>query len=115
MSPLDYGWLTDDDLRGLIARGDIDGTRRVLAHFSPNRMVTKGSPPTVFAYCRRFPWSDTDGCVPTSAYYDLESRLTAAGVPHRGDLRSWRIHGWLRAGYEQWVVDSARALIDGGL
>ena len=109
------GWLTDDDLRGRIGRGDIDGVRGVLARFSPNRMVTKDSPPTVFAYCRKFPWSDTDGCVPTSAYYDLKSRLTAAGVPHRGDLRSWRIHGWLRAGYEQWVVDSARALIDGGL
>ena len=106
------GWLTDDDLRGRIARGDIEGARRVLARFSPNRMVTKDSPPTVFAYCRRFPWSDTDGCVPTSTYHDLESRLTAAGVPHRGDLRSWRIHGWLRAGYEQWVVDSARELLD---
>ena len=107
------GWLTDDDLRRRIGRGDVNGARRVLARFSPNRMVTKDSPPTVFAYCRQFPWSDTDGCVPTSAYYDLKSRLEAVGVPHRGDLRSWRIHGWLRAGYEQWVVDSARELFDG--
>ena len=107
------GWLTDDDLRGRIGRGDIDGVRGVLARFSPNRMVTKDSPPTVLAYCRKFPWSDTDGCIPTSTYYDLKSRLETAGVPHRGDLRSWRIHGWLRAGYEQWVVDSARELFDG--
>jgi len=101
------GWLTDDDLRARIARGDIDGTRRVLECFSPNRMVTKDTPPTILAYCRLFPWSGTDGCVPTSTYDDLISKLKAAGVPHQGDLRSWRMHGWLREDFERWVVDGA--------
>jgi len=105
------GWLTGDDIRGRIACSDLDGVRHALSRFSPNRMVTKDTPPTILAYCRLMPWSDTDGCIPTSTYYDLMSRLETAGVPHWGDLRSWRLHGWLREGYEQWVVDRVRNVV----
>jgi len=102
------GWLTEDDLRARIKRGDLDGARAVLARYSPNRMVVNGTPPTILAYCRTFPWSDSDGCVPTSSYFDLMEKLKSAGVPHKGDVRSWRLHGWLRDGFEQWVVDCAK-------
>lgn len=101
------GWLTEDDLRARIKKGDLDGARAILARYSPNRMVVKGTPPTILAYCRTFPWSDSDGCVPTSSCFDLMAKLKAADVPHRGDVRSWRLHGWLRDGFEQWVVDQA--------
>lgn len=105
------GWLTDEDLRARLQQGDAEGVRQTLARFSPNRMVNAKTPPTVMAYCRLWPWSDSDGCVPTSAYFDLKERLEKAGVPHRADLRSWRLHGWLRSGYEQWVVDNVSELL----
>ena len=103
------GWLVDDDLRGRRARGDEDGMRAVLARFSPTRLVTPRTVPTILAYCRRFPFAGTDGCVPTSAYYGLRERLETAGVPVAGDIRTFRSHGRLGEGYTVWLADQIAA------
>ncbi len=103
------GWLVDDDLRGRRARGDVDGMRAVLARFSPTRLVTPRTVPTILAYCRLFPFAGTDGCVPTSAYYGLRERLEAAGVPVSGDIRAFRSHGRLGEGYTVWLADQIAA------
>lgn len=103
------GWLADDDLRGRRARGDEDGLRAVLARFSPSRLVTPRTVPTILAYSRRFPFAGTDGCVPTSAYDGLRERLEAAGVPVVGDIRAFRSHGRLGAAYTRWLADQIAA------
>lgn len=99
------GWLVEDDLRARIEKGDLDGVRKALAKYSPIYLVTPKTVPTILAYCQIFPFAKTDGCVPTSSYYDLCSRLKAAGVPYAGDIRTFRPHGWLRTGFTIWMAD----------
>jgi len=100
-----FGYLVDVDLRALLAKGDLKRAREVLARYSPLRMITPKTPPTILAYCRTLPWSKTDGCVPASTFYEHCQALAAAGVPYAGEIRSWRIHGWLRDDFTLWLLD----------
>ena len=106
------GWLANDDVRARIAKGDLIGAREVLRKSSPLYYVTPRSVPCILAYCQIYPFSSTDGCVPTSSYYDLKRALELAGVPHVGDIRTFRLHGWLRRGYLNWVVDHSVEFAD---
>ena len=102
-------WLVDDDVKGRVARGDLEGAKSILRKFSPTWLATPSSVPTILAYCRLHPFSDTDGMVPVDCYEGLMRRLDELGVPHVGEIRSWRVHGWLRDGYEDWLADQAQA------
>ena len=99
------GWLVEDDLRTRIGKGDVEGVRRALAKYSPVFLVTPRTVPTILAYCQLFPLAKTDGCVPTSSYYDLCRRLDESGVPYVGDIRTFRPHGWLRTDFMVWLAD----------
>ena len=99
------GWLVEDDLRARIGKGDAEGVRKALAKYSPIYLVTPKSVPTILAYCQLFPFAKTDGCVPTSSYYDLCARLKEANVPYAGDIRTFRLHGMLRSGFMTWLAD----------
>ena len=103
------GWLADEDLPGMRARGDEAGVRAALARFSPARLVTPRAVPTVLAYARRFPFAQSDGCVPTRDYDDLRARLERAGVPVAGALRTFRAHGALRAADMEALADQVAA------
>ena len=100
-----FDWLTDADLSTLFARDERDAVRAALRKYSPIHLVTPKSVPAILAYCQRWPFAKTDGCVPTSAYYDLMEKLAAYQVPHAGDIRTFRLHGLLGEGFEQWVAD----------
>lgn len=104
MVPL-FGYLVKADLRAMAEKGDLEGARRILARYSPINLINPKVPPTVLAYCRVLPWSRGDGCIPASTYYDHCRRLKENGVPYEGDIRSWRIHGWLREDYMWWLLD----------
>ncbi|MGN0847663.1 MAG: hypothetical protein ACI4RA_09805 [Kiritimatiellia bacterium] len=99
------GWLVEDDLRACIEAGDGAGVRRALAAYSPIRLVTPRSVPTILAYCQVYPFAKTDGCVPTSSYHDLCARLKEAGVPYAGDIRTFRPHGQLGTSFTIWLAD----------
>lgn len=83
-----------------------------LALYSPARRVTRFSVPTILAYCRLSEKSDTDGCVPVSAYHALRGRLESEGVPFAADLRPGLRHGVLGEKYEEWLVDRIREFAD---
>ena len=99
------GFLVEDDLSARIKRGDVEGVRKILAKYSPINLVTPKTVPTILAYCQLFPFAKTDGCVPTSSYYDLCRRLKEAGVPYEGDIRTFHLHGCLRTGFMTWITD----------
>lgn len=100
-----FGYLVQTDLRSLIERGELDEARRRLKRYSPIDLIDGKTPPTVLAYCRVFPWSVGDGCVPASTFYDHCAKLKENGVPYAGDIRSWRVHGWLREDFTWWLLD----------
>jgi len=107
-----FGYLVKTDLRALIAKGDLEGARGRLAHYSPINLIGPRAAPTILAYCRVFPWSRDDGCVPVSTFYAHCRRLEENGVAHEGDIRSWRLHGWLREDFTGWLLDRIRAYKD---
>ncbi|MGN0852135.1 MAG: hypothetical protein ACI4Q3_02025 [Kiritimatiellia bacterium] len=99
------GWLVEDDLRARVEAGDVAGVRAALGRYAPINLVTPQSVPTILAYCQLFPFAKTDGCVPTSTYYNFRGKLRKAGVPHAGDIRTFHAHGQLRAGFTVWLAD----------
>ncbi len=92
------GWLTNADLKGMIAKGKIEDARSVLAKYSPLRMITEKSCPTILEYSRLWPGATTDGCVPVSTYDDHIAALEKANVPYEAHMSWFSIHGNPRSG-----------------
>ncbi len=100
-----FGWLVDDDLPARLACGDRGGVRKALERYSPIRLVTSRSVPTILAYCQLFPFAKSDGIIPVCDYHELCAKLKAEGVPHIGNIRSFRSHGNLGLDYMCWIAD----------
>ena len=109
------GWLTGEDVPGMLANNDMAGAAAALAAWSPLGLVNGESCHAILAYgCTNASASAamaSDGVVPVSNFNSLTNALTAATVSHDAQLfmlPAGMNHGNVSWNYEPsvaWIVE----------
>lgn len=113
------GWLTGEDVPGMLANNDMAGAAAALAAWSPLGLVNGESCHAILAYgCTNASASAamaSDGVVPVSNFNSLTNALTAATVSHDAQLfmlPAGMNHGNVSWNYEpsvSWIVEKLTA------